>query len=102
MNSKKKGNKGELELLDIFRRHGYRANRNDQRYVGGVDRPDISLTMNGIRYHVEVKRTERLRLHEAMEQAVHDSNGHAVPVVVHRRNRDAWLITMRLDDFMQR
>ena len=102
MNSKKKGNKGELELLDIFRRHGYPAHRNDQRFVGGVDRPDISLTMNGIRYHVEVKRTERLRLHEAMEQAVHDSNGHAVPVVVHRRNRDAWLITMRLDDFMQR
>ena len=102
MNSKRKGNKGELELLDIFRRHGHSAYRNDQTFVGGVDRPDISLTMNGIRYHVEVKRTERLRLHEAMEQAVHDSNGHAVPVVVHRRNRDSWLITMRLDDFMQR
>ena len=100
MNSKRKGNQGELELLGIFKQHGYLAKRNDQRFVGGVDRPDISLQMNGTRYHVEVKRTERLRLHEAMEQAIHDSNGHAVPVVVHRRNRDAWLITMRLEDFL--
>ena len=100
-NSKRKGNAGELEVLHLLQRNGLRAWRNDQQYVGGVDNPDIALDMNGIRYHVECKRTERLRLYEAMQQAIHDSNGHAVPLVAHRRNRGEWLLTMRLNDFIQ-
>lgn len=101
MNAKRKGNGGERELLGILQRSGFRAWRNDQRFVGGVDNPDIALDMNGIRWHIECKRTERLRLHEALAQAIHDANGHAVPIVAHRRNRGEWLVTMRLEDFLR-
>lgn len=100
MNSKRKGNAGELEVLHLLQQNGFHAWRNDQTFIGGVDRPDIGLDMNGIRYHVEVKRCEHLRLHEAMAQAIHDSNGKAVPLVAHRRNRGEWLITMRMEDFI--
>lgn len=98
MNSKKKGSAGERELLHLLEAHGIEAYRNDQRFVGGLERPDVSATVCGIPLHVECKRTERLRLSEAVTQAVHDANGHALPVVVHRSNRQPWLVTVRLED----
>ena len=38
---------------------------------------------------------------EAMGQAERDANGHAVPLVVHRRNRKPWLVVMKLSDWLQ-
>ena len=70
-------------------------------YVGGVDNPDISCQLSGIPVHVECKRTEKLSLYEAMEQAERDANGHALPVVVHRRNRKPWLVVLKLEDVMK-
>lgn len=100
MNSKQKGNAGERELLGILQAVGL-AQRNDQRYVGGVDNPDISFTVGAMRYHVECKRAERFNAYQAMEQAQHDANGHAVPVVMHRRNRAPWLVVMKLSDWIR-
>lgn len=100
MNSKRKGNGGELELLHLLHDRGYPVYRNDQRFVGGVDRPDICLRMNGQEFHCEVKRTEKLRLYDALSQAIRDSNGKRAPLVLHRRNRGEWLAIMRLDDFL--
>lgn len=101
MNSKRKGSAGERELLHLLEAHGIPAHRNDQKFVGGLDRPDVSATVCGVPLHVEVKRQERLRLSAAMMQAVHDANGHALPVVVHRSNRQPWLVSMRLEDILQ-
>lgn len=97
MNGKKKGSAGERELAGILRAHGYDSHRNDQRYVGGLENPDISLP--GV--HVECKRTEALRLYDSIAQATHDANGKALPVVMHRRNHSPWLAIMRLDDWIQ-
>lgn len=101
MNVKKKGSAGERELLHLLEAHGIPAHRNDQRFVGGLERPDIAATVYGVPLHVECKRTERLRLSEAVAQAVRDANGHALPVVVHRSNRQPWLLTARLEDILQ-
>lgn len=101
MNSKRKGNAGERELLSILREYDENAKRNDQTFVGGEDNPDISFTIGGTHYHVEAKRTERLQLNKAIEQAESDAGDKAIPVVVHRRNRKPWYITMRLKDFLQ-
>ena len=57
--------------------------------------------------HVEVKRVERLNIHDAMQQAVRDSSGTVpqksvkplIPIVAHRRNRDKWMITMLAHDW---
>ena len=99
MNGKRKGNEGEKELLSILRKYG-EAVRNDQTFIGGKDNPDISFTREGRRYHVECKRTEHLKLHEAINQAERDAGGKAIPIVVHRRNREPWYITMQLKDFL--
>lgn len=96
MNSKAKGSAGERELAGILRGHGYESHRNDQQYKGGKDNPDI--TLDGM--HVECKRTEALRLYDALEQARRDANGHAVPCVMHRKNHAPWVVIMYLDDWI--
>ena len=101
MNAKKKGSAGERELLHLLEAHGIQAHRNNQAFIGGVDRPDVYAEVCGIPLHVECKRQERLRLSEAVNQAVRDANGHALPVVAHRSNRQPWLVTVRLEDVLQ-
>lgn len=101
MNAKRKGSAGERELLHLLEAHGIPAHRNLQQFVGGVDNPDIAATVCGLPVHLEVKRQERLRLSAAVAQAVHDANNHALPVVVHRSNRQPWLLTARLEDILQ-
>lgn len=50
--------------------------------------------------HCEVKRTEKINIYKAMEQAIGDA-GDKIPYVAHRRNRGEWLIILRADDFMK-
>ena len=101
MNSKRKGNQAERELLKILQSYGLDARRNDQRYIGGVDNPDISVKIGPVSVHVECKRVERLQLAAALRQAHRDANGHALPVVVHRRSREPWIVSMELTDLLE-
>ena len=96
INSKAKGKRAELEIAALLREYGYEARRGVQ-YHGGEDSPDV-VGLPGV--HIEVKHVERLNINEAMEQADRDS-GDNVPVVMHRRNRTPWLVTMHFDDFME-
>ena len=101
MNSQRKGACGEREVLAILQAHGIPASRNIQRYIGGRNNPDISAVYEGRKLHIEVKRRERLNLSAAVSQAVSDADGKAFPLVIHRTNRQPWLITFRLDDFFR-
>lgn len=99
MNSKRKGSQGERELLEVLQGQGD-AIRNDQRYIGGVGNPDILFVRHGRRYHVECKRCEKLNIHAAMSQAIADCRN-ALPMVMHRKNREKWLVTMPLEVFLE-
>lgn len=37
----------------------------------------------------------------AMNQAVRDAREGEIPVVMHRKNRTEWIVTMRLEDWMK-
>lgn len=97
-NGKRKGKTGELELARKLREYGYDVRRSVQ-YNGKAEegQPDL-LGLPGI--HIECKRTEALRLYEAMGQAKHDAKEDTLPVVFHRRNSCEWLTILTLDDFM--
>lgn len=100
MNSKAKGTRGENELCEYLTAAGYPCHRNDQRYIGGRGNPDIEA--EGLSsLHIECKRVEKLNITEAMQQAERDAENRT-PVVIHRKNRQQWLITMRLADFLSR
>lgn len=93
----RKGRNGELEIVKIFQAHGIDAQPG--RAVSFGSTPDM-LNIPGV--HPEVKRVERLNVTEAMNQAIRDSEKFhdGTPVLFHRRNRQEWLCTMRLTDWM--
>lgn len=97
MNSREKGCKGERELAKILRDYGYMARRG-QQYSGANGDADV-VGITGV--HIECKRVERLNIHDAMNQAVRDARDGEIPVVMHRKNRTEWLVTMRLEDWMK-
>jgi hypothetical protein len=83
--SRQKGKRGEREaaaelgaILNVEARRGV-------QYQGGPDSPDVVLP--GVPIHVEAKRTERLALWAALEQAKADAPAGAVPIVWHKCNR---------------
>lgn len=99
INSKQKGCRGERELAKKFREYGYENAKRSQQYCGANGDADIIDALPGI--HVECKRTEKLKLYDAVDQAKRDSSGtDDIPVVFHRRNHCEWLAIMPLDDFM--
>ena len=94
----RKGRAGELEFSRLLREYGYNVQPGRAQSFGGV--PDVS-GLPGI--HVEVKRVERLNISQAMAQAVRDAERFqdGAPTVFHRRNREPWLVTMRLLDWLK-
>jgi Holliday junction resolvase len=99
INSKTKGKVGELELVHYLNEKGYNVRRTSQ-YCGQTgDASDVT----GLDWvHPEVKRVERLNIDTAMEQAIRDCHDKSkFTIVFHRKNRKSWLVTMRIDDWLE-
>ena len=96
--SQRKGADGERELSGLLRQHGFDIQRGGSLSFGMV--PDL-VGLPGI--HIEVKRVERLNVGEAMAQAIWDAERFhdGAPTLFHRRNRQPWLVTMRLEDWLE-
>lgn len=96
--SQKKGRGGELELARLLQGYGYDVQPG--KAVSFDSTPDLT-GLPGV--HIEGKRVERLNIPEAMAQAIRDSEKFhdGAPTLFHRRNRQPWLVTMRLDDWIR-
>ena len=97
-NGNQKGKRGERELAAYLTERGHPARRG-QQFKGGADSPDV--VCPSLPVHWECKRVERLRLPEAMAQAIDEAAPGKLPVVAHRRNGGDWLAIMRLDDLLE-
>lgn len=95
--SKEKGKRGERELAAALREHGYSARRG-QQFCGASGDADV-IGLDGI--HIEVKRTEALRLYDALAQAKGDSRSGEMPVVMHRKSRHEWVVIQPLSDWIE-
>jgi len=99
--SRQKGKRGEREAAaELSAILGVEARRGVQ-YQGGPDSPDVVL--EGVPIHVEAKRTERLSLWAAVEQAKADAAPGKVPIVWHKCNRRPSVViveTSRLSDLV--
>lgn len=93
--SRNKGADGERELSKILKEYGYDTKRGFVFY----HQSDV-VGLPGI--HIECKRVERLNVQAAIEQAVNEANikRDGIPTLFHRRNRKGWLVTMRLEDWV--
>lgn len=95
--SRDKGKRGELELAHVLQEHGFDARRG-QQYAGVNGDADV-VGVPGL--HIECKRVENLNIEKAMVQSEQDARDGEIAVVMHRKNREEWKVTMRLDDFME-
>ena len=99
LNSKQKGKRGELELVHKLQNYGFNTRRSVQ-YNGKADGGQADLV--GLpNIHIECKRVEKLNLYDAIAQAKHDAKAEELPTVFHRKNDSEWLVTMRLDDWIE-
>lgn len=97
MNSRNKGKRGELEAAHLLQNHGYDTRRGQQ--FAGINGDADVVGLPGI--HLEVKRVEKLNIDEALVQAIRDKRANEIPIVMHRKNRTKWKVTMLFDDWME-
>lgn len=94
--AQRKGADGERELANLLKEYGFAVRRgqvfNHESDMVGLDK-----------IHPEVKRVEKLNVPAAMKQAIQESQirNDGLPTVFHRRNREEWLVTMRLTDWIE-
>lgn len=96
INSRLKGRRGEQQLAAFLRERGYGDARRGRQYSGDPSAPDV-LGLDG--FHIECKHVEKLNIHEAYAQACADC-GLNIPLVVHRRSRGEWMVTLTFDKFL--
>jgi len=94
--SRNKGKRGEREAAAELGKVFGCPSRRGVQYQGGPDSPDVVL--EGVSVHVEAKRTERLSLWEAIEQASNDAPNGKVPMVWHKCNRRESVVIVRTSD----
>ena len=97
INSRAKGQRGELEVRDLLRAAGFEAERGQQR-AGGSDSPDVKHNIPG--YHIEVKLCEQFNLFKALAQATAD-NPNAIPLIFHRRNKRPWMVCLPAEELLR-
>jgi len=94
--SRNKGKVAEREVAELLRSHGFPARRGVQ-FQGGADSPDV-VGLDAV--HIEVKRTESLRLYPALEQAMADRKEGDLATVWHRPNGRPWIVILPAEDFL--
>lgn len=97
-NSRRKGAAGELEaakaLNDVL---PHAQARRAQQYAGHHTAADLVCEgLPGIM--VEVKRRQSMNLHSVMNKSLEDCTEDQTPVIVHRKDNEEWLLTVRLED----
>lgn len=97
MNSRTKGKRGELEAAHILKKHGYDARRGQQFAGINGDADVVGLP----HIHLEIKRVEKLNIDDALQQSIRDARDAEIPVVMHRKNRTEWKVTMLFEDWIK-
>lgn len=96
--SRRKGKTGELEVVNLLKERGLKAQRTAPlQAAGGTTDADV-IGVEGM--HLEVKRCERVEIDKwcaQVELAAHPSQ---VPCVVWRRSNQKWRVAMPFDDFL--
>lgn len=102
INSKAKGKRGELYVVNKFKEYGYNEVHRTAQFKGNTGQAQ---DIEGIDYiHAEVKFVEKLNINQAMEQAIRDNKkpcNKVFPTVFHKKNNDRLMVTMYFDNWIE-
>ena len=102
INSKAKGKRGELYVVNKFKEYGYNEVHRTAQFKGNTGQAQ---DIEGIDYiHAEVKFVEKLNINQAMEQAIRDNKkpcNEVFPTVFHKKNNDRLMVTMYFDNWIE-
>lgn len=96
-NSRQKGKRYELHVAKLFKEEGYEARRG-QQYCGANGDADV-VGVRGL--HIECKAREKMQLYDWMSQAKNEAQNGDLPVVIHKKNHCADLVTMEFNDWIK-
>lgn len=100
INSKKKGSRGELELVNLLKEFGLEAHRS-QQFAGKTGEAADVICKELDQFHIEVKRTETLSLYKAYDQVERDLNGaDKTGLIFHRRSNKPWVVIIDARKFL--
>jgi len=94
--SREKGKRGEREAAAKWETLFGVPMRRSQQFCGASDESDDIIGQSGV--SIEVKRRQHLNIPQAVETAVAEAGEGNVAVVLHRADRQPWLVTLQLDD----
>ena len=97
-NSRRKGAAGELEaakaLNDVL---PHAKARRAQQYCGHHTAADLVCEgLDGVM--IEVKRRQSMNIHKVMAESLAHCTEAMLPVILHRKDNEEWLLTIRLED----
>ncbi len=92
---KSRGNRAELEIVNILKAHGYPAYRNFAS--GGYGGSDV-IGIPGV--SIEVKMVEKLNIWAAIAQCKDAASPSDIPCVAFRRNNHEWMAAIPFEDFL--
>ena len=82
INSKKKGAAGEREFANYCKEKGFDVRRTAQ--YNGKEQGSLADVIGIPGIHIEVKRVEKLNIHNAVNQAIRDNvTKDSIPIVAH-------------------
>jgi hypothetical protein len=94
--ARRKGKAGELEAVRIIREHGWprasRSSRGTAQKGDVADGPAAAV--------IEIRRRESLSVPAAMREVMGRCEPHELPLLVHRRSNQPWLVTMELAELL--
>ena len=97
---REKGKLGEREVSSIFNAAGIAARRTaPMQSQNGAPEADVEVALPNT--HLEVKRQETIKIEAWCRQAEAEAPPGASAVVVWRRSRQPWRVTLSLDDYIE-
>ena len=99
--SRERGKRGERMLSKQFVAAGYTEARRSVQYNGRARGAEADVVgVPGL--SIESKFVERLNIVGAYRQSCENAKGtDDIPIVCHKRDREPWLVTLSLDDFIR-
>ena len=97
-NSRRKGKNAELACAKILNELLPHAQcRRSQQFKG--DKTAADLTCDGLPgVMFEVKRRQSMNIHKVMAESLAHCTEAMLPVILHRKDNEEWLLTIRLED----